>query len=204
MVRSGQTQENAMRWPTVDSVARLLDRSTEKRRCIEVRRVWWGVLLAFVGGLVSCAAPLPPGSLDPTTILSPKQSKSEKSSGSDEEISNHRTPTYPTKASQNPGHEVWMGRYQDSRGGGEIALSLVRRAGTLYGVWQLRTGGGGLVQGTVGEDGTLSFRMDNAAPECPGTFKGQATVEKDVFRGVYEGNDCEGKVSDGRLELGLR
>ena len=168
-----------------------------------MRHVWGGVLLAFVGALLSCAAPLPSGSLDPAAIITPRQSKNEKSSGSSEEISNHKTPTYPTKASQYSGSEVWMGWYRDSRGGGEIALSLVRRAAGLYGIWQLRTGGGGLIQGTVGENGTLSFRMDNGAPECPGTFEGQATVEKDVLRGAYEGKDCGGKVSDGRLELGL-
>ena len=165
-----------------------------------------GVLILALSALVSCSGvpPLPGESLDPTTVLSRKQSKSEKSSGSGEDVLNHKTATYPTETSQKPGTEVWVGRYQDSRGGGEIALSLVRRAATLYGVWQLRTGGGGLVQGTVGEDGTLSFKMDSAAPECPGTFQGQATVEKDVLRGVYEGKDCEGKVSDGSLELGLR
>lgn len=177
-----------------------------KEEGIGVRVVRCGVLLLVVGVFAGCTgvAPLPGESLDPTTILSPRQSKNEKSSGSSEEISNHKTATYPTEASQKPGTEVWVGRYRDSRGGGEIALSLVRRTATLYGVWQLRTGGGGPVQGTVGEDGTLSFRMDNAAPECPGTFQGQATVEKDVLRGVYEGKDCEGKVSGGSLELGLR
>lgn len=169
-----------------------------------MRRMWWAGLLAFIGALVSCIAPLPPGSLDPATIMAPRQSKNGKSSGPSEEISKHKTPTYPTKASQDSGTEVWMGWYRDSRGGGEIALSLVRRTATLYGIWQLRTGGGGLIQGTVGEDGTLVFRMDNGAPECPGTFEGQATVKKDVLRGVYEGKDCRGKVSDGRLELELR
>ncbi len=168
-------------------------------------RVWWGVLLAFVGALVSCGAPLPSGSLDPATVLSPSQSKNEKSSGSSEEISNHKTPTYPTKASQKPGMEVWVGRYRDSRGEGEIALSLVRREATMYGVWQLRTGGGGPVKASIWEDGeTFAFRMENTAPECPGLYRGVGKLGEKAIFGHYEGKDCEGKVSDGRLNLELR
>lgn len=168
---------------------------TRKYGGIGVHVVRYGVLLLVLGAFVSCTgiAPLPEGSLDPAAPLQASRGKNKKPSG-----------TYPVDASKKPGTEVWVGRYRDSRGEGEITLSLVRRETTLYGVWQLRTGGGGPVQGTVGEDGTLSFRMENAAPECAGTFEGRAKVEKKVMSGVYAGKDCEGKVSDGRLDLGLR
>lgn len=156
-----------------------------------MRQLWSGVMLAFVGALVSCAAPLPSGSLDPVTILSPSQSKNGKAS--------------PLESSKTLSTEVWVGRYQDSRREGEIELSLVRRAATLYGVWQLETGEGGPVRASIWEDGeTFAFRMENTAPECPALYRGVGKLgEKSIF-GHYRGKDCEGKVSDGRLDLELR
>jgi hypothetical protein len=38
---------------------------------------------------------------------------------------------------------VWVGRYQDSRGAGDVTLSLMRGESTVSGTWKLRTGGGG-------------------------------------------------------------
>ncbi|MFQ5803645.1 MAG: hypothetical protein ACE5JQ_12180 [Candidatus Methylomirabilales bacterium] len=100
---------------------------------------------------------------------------------------------------------MWVGRYRDSRGEGEIEFSLVRRAATLYGVWQLGTGEGGPVKASIWEDGeTFAFRMENTAPECPGLYKGHGKLGKKAIFGVYEGKDCKGKVSDGHLELRLR
>ncbi|MFQ5847253.1 MAG: hypothetical protein ACE5IQ_06195 [Candidatus Methylomirabilales bacterium] len=101
--------------------------------------------------------------------------------------------------------KVWVGRYRDSRGEGDITFSLVRKEATLYGVWTLRTGGGGPVKGTIGSDGeALTFRMENTAPECQGFFTGHGMVEQKVIRGAYEGKDCQGEVSDGYLELRLK
>lgn len=149
------------------------------------------VLLAFLGALVSCGAPLPSGSLDPVTILSPGQVKNGKES--------------PLESSETLSTEVWVGRYQDSRREGEIELSLVRRAATLYGVWQLGTGEGGPVKASIWEDGeTFAFQMEKTAPECPGLYRGVGKLGKKTIYGHYRGKDCEGKVSDGRLELALR
>lgn len=69
----------------------------------------------------------------------------------------------------------------------------------------MRTGGGGPLRAIVGTDGeTLTFHMENTAPECPGLFEGHGTVRRNVLRGKYKGRDCQGEVSDGRLELGLK
>jgi hypothetical protein len=103
------------------------------------------------------------------------------------------------------GTEVWVGRYRDSRGEGEIIFSLVRRKATLHGNWKMRTGGGGPLRAIIGADGkTLTFHMENTAPECPGLFEGHGTVGRNVLRGEYKGRDCQGPVSDGHLELGLK
>jgi hypothetical protein len=100
---------------------------------------------------------------------------------------------------------VWVGRYQDSRGAGEMTFTLVRGTSTVSGTWTLRTGGGGPVAGTLEGDGRrLQFRMENMAPECPGTFQGVADVTDNTLVGTYHGQDCQGAVSDGRVELRLR
>ena len=100
---------------------------------------------------------------------------------------------------------VWVGRYQDSRGAGDVTFALVRGTSTVSGTWRLRTGGGGPLAGTVEGDGRrLEFRMENMAPECPGTFQGTAEVSDIKLAGTYHGQDCEGAVTDGRLDLRLQ
>jgi hypothetical protein len=97
---------------------------------------------------------------------------------------------------------VWVGRYQDSRGAGDVTFTLVRGSSTVAGTWKLRTGGGGPVAGTLEVDGRrLQFRMENLAPECPGTFQGVADLSGSTLVGTYRGQDCEGTVTDGRLDL---
>ena len=49
----------------------------------------------------------------------------------------------------------------------------------------------------------LQLRMDNTAPECPGTFEGSAEINDTKLVGTYRGKDCQGPVSNGRLELHL-
>lgn len=165
----------------------------------------YGILLTLLVAFVGCGVipPLPEGSLDPI----PQPGKTEKVTGSNEEMSPRTAVLSPMEeATKATGTEVWVGRYRDSRGEGEIMFSLVRRETTLYGIWKFRTGGGGPVKGIVGADGEtlLAFRMENTAPECPGLFTGHGKVGRRVISAVYEGKDCQGPVSDGRLELGLK
>ncbi len=104
--------------------------------------------------------------------------------------------------SKTTGTSVWVGRYRDSRGDGEIIFSLVRREAALSGIWKLRTGGGGPFNATAATGGgKLTFRMENSAPECPGTFEGWVEIGEGTMMGAYHGKDCEGVVSDGRLDL---
>lgn len=169
--------------------------------------VRWVVLLAVLGAFVGCGVipPLPEGSLDPIEPLNPSREKTEKAPGPSKEIPPQTATTSPTESSKTTGTEIWVGRYRDSRGKGEITFSLVRSETTIHGTWKLRTGGRGPFTAIVGADGiTLSFHMENAAPECPGLFEGQATLEKNVLRGKYKGEDCQGQVSDGHLDLELK
>jgi hypothetical protein len=114
-------------------------------------------------------------------------------------------PEPPRTEAKGVASSVWVGRYQDSRGAGEMTFTLVRGTSTVSGTWTLRTGGGGPVAGTLEDDGRrLQFRMENMAPECPGTFQGVADMDDSTLVGTYHGQDCQGGVSDGRVELRLR
>jgi len=100
------------------------------------------------------------------------------------------------------GPSVWVGRYQDSRGGGDVTFNLVRGASTVSGTWKFRTGGGGPITGVLDETGRrMQLRMENISPECPGTFEGSAEISDTMLSAIYRGRDCEGAVADGSLQL---
>ena len=100
---------------------------------------------------------------------------------------------------------VWVGRYQDSRGAGDITFALVRGESTLSGTWMLRTGGGGPVTGIIEASGRrMQLRMENTAPECPGLFEGSGEITDTSLVASYHGKDCQGDVTAGQLELRMQ
>ncbi|MFI5342192.1 MAG: hypothetical protein ACHQ7N_20450 [Candidatus Methylomirabilales bacterium] len=100
------------------------------------------------------------------------------------------------------GSSVWVGRYQDSRGAGDITFALVRGESTVSGTWMLRTGGGGPVTGIIEASGRrMQLRMENTAPECPGLFEGSGEITDTTLVATYHGKDCQGDVTGGQLEL---
>ncbi len=167
--------------------------STVKRR---VLLSVFGAAVVGIGGLPGCA-PLPGGSLDPVYL----------NLGTTPAPASPQIAARPTKpglfrTSKTAGTSVWVGRYQDNRGEGGIMFALVRREAMLSGIWKLRTGGGGPFNATVDAGGRkLTFRMENTAPECLGTFEGWAEFGETSMVGAYHGKDCEGAVSDGRFDL---
>lgn len=88
---------------------------------------------------------------------------------------------------------MWVGRYQDSRGAGDVTFTLVRGESTVSGTWQLRTGGGGPITGTLEPDGRrMAFRMENIAGGCPGTFDGSSDITDTTLVASYRGKDLRG------------
>ena len=156
--------------------------------------------ISMVAALAACS-PLPGDTLDPMYMKygtkpgsPPAQTAASEMKGS--------PPVESKIQSKTTGTNVWVGRYRDSRGNGEIIFSLVRREAVLSGIWKLRTGGGGPFNAiTAAGAGRMTFRMENTAPECPGTFEGWAEIGEATMIGAYHGKDCEGVVSDGRLDL---
>ncbi len=86
-----------------------------------------------------------------------------------------------------------------------MMFSFVQSGATLSGTWKLRTGGGGSLKAAVEEGGRrLTFQLRNGSSECAGTFEGWAEVSEEAMIGAYHGSDCEGTVSDGRIDLRRR
>jgi len=154
---------------------------------------------SIVAALVIAAgcSPLPGASLDPVYLKAGTQVTQAPSSAS--------TTASPRRQGDAAAATVWVGRYQDSRGSGDVTFSIVRGATTVSGTWKARTGGGGPITALADGSGhRLQLRMENTATECPATFEGWAEITESTFTANYRGKDCEGPVSDGRLELRLR
>ncbi len=167
------------------------------------RSVWFSVAATGAVALVALAgcSPLPGPSFDPMYWKLGTQPDKGSPPGPAPPVTAaaKEAPRLETSAA---GSGVWTGRYQDSRGAGQVTFSLVRGASTISGTWKLRTGGGGPVTGVAEAAGQQwQLRMENTAPECPAVFEGPMEISQTGLVGTYHGRDCEGPVTDGRLEL---
>jgi hypothetical protein len=144
------------------------------------------------------SAPPAPGSAIPTAGIPSRGIEEQGPAGTAPHFTTAPAPAPPRTL----GPAIWVGRYQDNRGGGDVTFSLVRGASTVSGTWKLRTGGGGPVTGRLDETGRwMQFRMENITPECPGTFEGSAEISDTAMAATYRGTDCEGVVTGGTLQL---
>ena len=165
-----------------------------------------GAAMATITMITACN-PLPGDSVDPVYLryrgAGATPSEAPKDAGSTRaDSAASSTARQPASVRPAVADGIWVGPYRDSRGTGELTLSVVQHASSIAGVWSIRTGGGGPVTGSVElGSGRLQIRMQNTAPGCPGTFEGWAEVRGSALIGAYHGTDCEGAVSDGWLEL---
>jgi len=160
-----------------------------------LRAASFGIVATFV--VAAGCSPLPGASLDPVYLKSGSQSPQAQAPPP--------STASPRRQGDATGVTVWVGRYQDSRGSGDVTFSIARGATTVSGTWKARTGGGGPITAVAeGSGHRLQLRMENTAPECPATFEGWAEITDTTFTASYRGKDCEGPVSDGRFELRLR
>ena len=160
--------------------------------------------------LLSACTPLPGDTVDPVFLRYRGAAATPSRASSVGESTPRTTASSPVTHEAPPpprpiGNGTWAGWYRDSRGAGELTLSLVRNGSGLTGKWSVRTGGGGPVIGSVERgDARLQLRMENTAPGCPGTFEGWAEPRGSSLIGAYHGTDCEGIVADGWLELNAK
>lgn len=138
--------------------------------------------LAGVMAVAAGCAPLPDRTLDPVYLGS-----------------RGRTEGPP------PARDQWVGRYEDSRGSGELAIQLRRVGSQLEGVWQLRTGGTGVLTGSVVEGGTgVKFQLASQGGTCLVLLDGVGEVTGSIWMATYTGRDCQGAISNGRFSLSKR
>lgn len=146
---------------------------------------------------------------DPSSVTCVSVARAEPSAPERHEAAAPSTQTAPPAATELPrtqpravGSGVWVGRYTDNRGTGDVTFMLMRGESMMSGTWKQRTGGGGPVTGTVEPGGRrVLLKMENIAPECPGTFEGSAEMTETTLVATYHGKDCAGDVTGGRLEL---
>ena len=136
-------------------------------------------LLIFV--VIGCA-PLPGRTLDPLTLASG--------------VRGDEPP---------PERDQWLGRFQDSRGSGELDVQIRRTTSAIEGVWRLRTGGDGVVTGTrVPNSSVVKFQLATQGGTCFLLLEGVGNLTADHWEATYDGRDCHGQITNGRLSLKKR
>lgn len=140
------------------------------------------IALAAVVVMAAGCAPLPGRTLDPVYLGS-----------------GGRTEGPPSARDQ------WVGRYEDSRGSGELIVQLRRTGAQLEGVWQLRTGGDGVLTGSLVESGTgVKFQLASQGGTCLVLLHGVGEISGNTWTATYTGRDCQGAISHGRFSLTKR
>ena len=101
-----------------------------------------------------------------------------------------------------PERDQWVGRYEDSRGAGEVAVQVRRTESRLEGVWRLRTGGDGALTGTVvGNTSVVRFELASQGGPCFVLLEGAGEMREREWTATYTGRDCQGPITNGRFTL---
>jgi hypothetical protein len=104
-----------------------------------------------------------------------------------------------------PARDQWVGRYEDSRGSGELVVQLRRAGVQVEGIWRLRTGGDGIVTGSViGGTPVVKFQFASQGGACFALLEGAGEIKDDTWTATYAGRDCQGEISNGRFTLRKR
>ncbi len=104
-----------------------------------------------------------------------------------------------------PQRDQWIGRYEDSRGGGDMTVQLRRTGDRVEGIWQLRTGGDGVLTGTlVAGTSIVKFQLASQGASCFVLIEAVGEIKENVWTATYSGRDCQGAISNGRFSLTKR
>lgn len=147
-----------------------------------MNRVSWpfGTTLAVTAWAIVACAPLPGRTVDPVA---------------------------PALGVRPPGpmadSQAWIGRYEDSRGAGDLAVEMRLVGSEVEGTFQLRTGGEGVLTGTLAES-SIRFKFESRGGTCPAILEGSGTFKEGTWTATYAGRDCQGQITGGRLSLTRR
>lgn len=101
-----------------------------------------------------------------------------------------------------PERDQWVGRYEDSRGTGELVMQIRRAASRIAGVWKLRTGGDGILSGAVvGNTSVVKFELATQGGPCFVLIEGAGEIREREWTATYGGRDCQGPITNGRFTL---
>lgn len=81
-----------------------------------------------------------------------------------------------------------------------LTLVLAHKGAEIQGIWKLQGGGRGSLEGKVDGD-RATFVLRPLSEECPGSGGGSARIEGAKLSGEYRGQDCRGKIKDGKFEV---
>lgn len=102
------------------------------------------------------------------------------------------------KSAQGPLAGTWYGTYRDPGSTGPITLVVAQRGEQVQGIWRVRGGAWGSLEGTVnGRRGSGAFVLESAVEKCPGRGEGRVRIEGGRLLGEYRGQDCRGKIEGG-------
>jgi hypothetical protein len=83
---------------------------------------------------------------------------------------------------------------------GRITLVFVQRGEEIQGVWRVEGGSRGSLEGKA-EAGGGSFALRPLSEKCPGSGEGTIRIDGTKLSGEYRGQDCRGKIDDGKFEV---
>lgn len=96
---------------------------------------------------------------------------------------------------------AWSATISDAKSSAALQFNLVQNAeGEVVGTYTTSLGGGGRIKGTT-KDLQFTFELTQSIRDCPGIFKGVATVEGDKASGAYTGTDCQGDHGKGTFTM---
>jgi S1-C subfamily serine protease len=96
---------------------------------------------------------------------------------------------------------AWSATISDAKGSATVQFNLIQNSeGDVVGTYTTSLGGGGQIKGSIANS-LFTFELKQSLQNCPGIFKGTATVDPGKAVGTYTGTDCLGDHGKGSLTM---
>ncbi|MGA2960444.1 MAG: hypothetical protein ABSD96_02140, partial [Candidatus Korobacteraceae bacterium] len=96
---------------------------------------------------------------------------------------------------------AWSATIADGKGSAVVQFNLIQSSdGDVAGTYTSSLGGGGQIKGSI-KNSQFFFELKQSLQNCPGIFKGTATVDGGKAVGTYTGTDCLGDRGKGSLTM---
>jgi TPR repeat protein len=96
---------------------------------------------------------------------------------------------------------AWAATIADGKGSAVVQFNLIQSSdGDVVGTYTSSLGGGGQIKGSI-KNSQFAFELKQSLQNCPGIFKGTATIDGGKAVGTYTGTDCLGDHGKGTLTM---